>query len=767
MFSLLLRPAFNISGGQGSLCSSLSLFAQMISSLRAWAVIALLGLPFVANPAYAGNRAEALGLQLVQLAQQGDGGDLLPLAQKRRDAMVRLMMDDPALALRAAMPAEQRNRLPGRVANLVEETRIVEGRVKVLVHDFDDHFRVEHRLQTLDGDIGLHFAGKAPELKTGQLLRVRGLQLAREMVVDGDDEPEVLYLNGDNATTSSSSAELSDTFGEQRVLVLLVNYQNDSGNQPFTVQQAQDMIFGQVDGYFREVSSGRTWLSGDVFGWYTMSIDQPVNSADCSLIDIAAAAKQAASSAGVNVSAYDRLVYAFPQTNCFASGTATVGGAPSEAWINGDYFELGIIGHEMGHNFGLKHSGSQDCGSAVEGGACSPSPYGDPMDIMGNVSSGHFNARHKERLGWLDAAAGEIVEVNDGTYTLAPYELQNGAGVQALKVFSSLDSASGAEIWYYIEYRQPLGQDGFLAEGGFANYGNIYEGVVIRQVTTPSSIPVTSLLLDMTPDSTFFDSYDSALLPGQSYTDPRSGVTITTDSADSNGAIVTIDQSGGEGCVRQQPEMKLLSSQSQWASAGDTLQYQLEVVSHDSSGCPGSSINLDATMPEGWNVLLSSSDIVLSAGSSTAISATVTSASSAQAGAYDVEILLNSDTGYSNSAVLAYVVESAGNTAPVAVDDSVVMASVSAITIDVLGNDWDPEGDALAVTGVGQPGKGSVIINGDGSITYTPGKRFKNSDSFSYTISDGTTTATASVSVSSQSSGGGGKNSGGGGKGRK
>jgi hypothetical protein len=55
----------------------------------------------------------------------------------------------------------------------------------------------------------------------------------------------------------------------------------------------------------------------------------------------------------------------------------------------------------MGHNLGLYHSHSYDCGATVLGTSCTSSDYGDTLDIMGS-SSGRFNAFQKERLGWLN-----------------------------------------------------------------------------------------------------------------------------------------------------------------------------------------------------------------------------------------------------------------------------------------------------------------------------------------------------------------------------
>ena len=86
------------------------------------------------------------------------------------------------------------------------------------------------------------------------------------------------------------------------------------------------------------------------------------------------------------------------------------------------------------------------------------------------------------------------------------------------------------------------------------------------------------------------------------------------------------------------------------------------------------------------------------------------------------------------------------NTAPVAVNDTGSVDNASSITINVLENDSDADGDALTVSNVGQGNNGSVVYTAS-SVTYTPNADFVGSDSFVYTITDGTDTATATVSI--------------------
>ena len=88
-----------------------------------------------------------------------------------------------------------------------------------------------------------------------------------------------------------------------------------------------------------------------------------------------------------------------------------------------------------------------------------------------------------------------------------------------------------------------------------------------------------------------------------------------------------------------------------------------------------------------------------------------------------------------------------GNEAPVANDDK-ASAACSAITINVLDNDSDPDGDALRIMSVGNADLGTAVISGN-NIVYTPLKSCgPGTDNFSYTISDGNGhTASANVEV--------------------
>ena len=87
------------------------------------------------------------------------------------------------------------------------------------------------------------------------------------------------------------------------------------------------------------------------------------------------------------------------------------------------------------------------------------------------------------------------------------------------------------------------------------------------------------------------------------------------------------------------------------------------------------------------------------------------------------------------------------NEPPVAVNDAAVTEEGTAVRIAVLGNDSDPDGDALTVGRVSDPANGTATVNPDNTVTYTPDPGFVGTDTFTYTAFDGEWEDTATVTV--------------------
>jgi hypothetical protein len=289
----------------------------------------------------------------------------------------------------------------------------------------------------------------------------------------------------------------------QRGLLILVTL-SDQTPATYSTQPWRDYLNGEVADFFAANSYGRYHLTFDVAGSYVL----PISSTGCPWGAIGDYAERAATAAGFNVGAYDKLVYFFPRiAACPFSGLGTVGGTPGRAWLNAS----GLVLHELGHTLGLYHSHA--CPPPPLG-QCAYREYGDTTDVMGGSTNGHFNPRQKERLGWLEAATAPPMPtvLASGEYVLDRYE-SSTPGAKALKIPRALGTA------FYVKRT--------CGVPGCDNPTNLAPGVALYYL---GGSFIDSYLLDMTPASA--DTRDVALLVGQTYTDPDQGIVVRLLAAD-------------------------------------------------------------------------------------------------------------------------------------------------------------------------------------------------------------------------------------------
>jgi hypothetical protein len=91
--------------------------------------------------------------------------------------------------------------------------------------------------------------------------------------------------------------------------------------------------------------------------------------------------------------------------------------------------------------------------------------------------------------------------------------------------------------------------------------------------------------------------------------------------------------------------------------------------------------------------------------------------------------------------ILVDVFPDSANQPPTAQNDYITTVQDSPVTFDPLvdngaGADSDPEGEPLEVVSITGATNGTAVLNGDGTITYTPDPGFSGGDQFNYTIRD-------------------------------
>ena len=559
----------------------------------------------------------------------------------------------------------------------------------------------------------LNVASLPSDVHGGSRVHVTGKRSPDGVSVDPDAITIATEPTGTSAAASGLVAKSGTT---NSVLVIMANF-NDTTAPAFTQSQAQQVMTSNsnsVGNFYSEVSYGGQLLSVTVTStWVTM--DLPAGCSSTYYTNIASAANTAAQKLNpvYTASNYNFVVYLFPQQACGWSGLAYVG-FPHQAFINGTgAFTTQVIGHEMGHNFGLYHAGSLSCGTATIGGSCTVAEYGDPWDTMGNQRAMHFNAAQKLDLGWIGSTTVKTHSSGSANYTISPLE-NAGAATYAVKIPTSNSSRT-----YWLEFRQPIGFDAALSA-----YPN--NGVQVR-VSSPfewASGADDTEILDMTPGSTGGFG-DSALIVGQQFLDSTTGVNIIVTGASASAVTVSVSKGGTVAATTT-----TLASSLNPSIAGTSVTFTGTVS--------GSSPTGTVSFKDGVNSIAGCAAVSLSGSGN---SRTAQCASSAlAAGAHSIVATYSGDANNaaSSSSTLSQTVNATGSTTGIATSltPSTVGASVT-FTATVSGS---------APTGSVNFKDGSTSIGGCSAATLSGSGNIRTASCAISTLAAGSHSITAAYS---------------------
>jgi hypothetical protein len=301
------------------------------------------------------------------------------------------------------------------------------------------------------------------------------------------------------------------TEGSKSMLLIRVDFPDKPG-QVVTDATLTNLIDSMADHWTRMSYGKLNWKRAGEGSRFTPTLRLPGNHASyTSLNSMLSAARAAAEDAGFDYRDYSfEVVVTGDKPDVSFGGIAYIG--ERGAWLANGQWNLGMCSHELGHNFGLNHSGFWRTNDGTPNGVGSNVDYGNPFDHMGGASSStsaHFNARQKHYLGWLtDSSVQKLSAEGMVSQRLLAFDRDHAAGTRAIAV-----DRSGTAQDYWIEYRSlyPLNDwlnDGLVMNFGDANLNN----------AKPS-------LLDFTPMTSTRD--DCSLLTGRTFSDWEHGIHIT------------------------------------------------------------------------------------------------------------------------------------------------------------------------------------------------------------------------------------------------
>ncbi len=472
---------------------------------------------------------------------RGDEHAARAAAAERLGALRSLLEVTPSQAAALLLDDAQAEDAREVVGDAVE-TRLVDVEGELSVYHFDDF----ERGRSWDEHV-ITVAGKRYDLVGMTALRDlpnnRRVRIANAVRIDDAllalDAVEVL---------PRAVAKAPNRYASARIALLMVNFSDDT-RTPWTQAQMETAMQANTR-WYDEVSHGKQTTTFQVFGWYTM----PSPKAGCDYTRIENEAVAAARAAGVDLSGYNIVAFAFPSNaDCAWAGL----GGGGNFWLNGNN-SLRVIAHEVGHVLGIGHANSVRCtdGQYTDTASCTRNEYGSPFDVMGAASSGHFHPGAKTYLDYIEERTGTQglqTVTRSGEYDVFPYAT-NTTQVKALGI-PRLGSGR-----MYVEYRTAFGFD--------ASLGSRVGPRV--QLTTG-----TNTLIDLTPATTTWD--DASLAVGASYDETGSGIRVQLLSADATKARVRIDL---DPCGRTLPLVQV-TDLTPGAMAGQTKRLRVDVSNTD------------------------------------------------------------------------------------------------------------------------------------------------------------------------------------------
>lgn len=365
--------------------------------------------------------------------------------------------------------------------------------------------------------------------------------LASSPVTDGGSDVSAENASGhDNVLVNSDLVAVRNTTGQQRALVVVL--------------EADGMPSGSRDEWQSNATAAAEDLRIASRGLLTVAVDMfpdtvRVTTPTCENTSVVSTEALSVVRQKVSLESYRFVMFALPSQSSSCSWAGR-GEQPGHLTWNWGGARRGTVAHEWGHNLGLGHLNSTRCvrdGIGVQqivasertSSNCTWTEYGGPYSVMGNADGTRRTGSaltfvERAQAGWL--FNGEESYPDSGAHALqfdgkpALMWVTNASGeVYALEYVRGKTAEYSWNIYDPISASwmspQTRSHSGLLVH----HVKEIYDDQWY-QASYARGVSVNTTTLDMNPATV--NSLDSALGPGEVFSDPAGGLEIAVFAVD-------------------------------------------------------------------------------------------------------------------------------------------------------------------------------------------------------------------------------------------